>query len=97
MVHSHVDSVTGKTHEHDSGAKIYGPGESWYEAPGCHHVRSENAGEVECQFVANLILDSGVFEGLDLEDRSLEADFEKIKRFVVIDAQVEEDKQKAAK
>ena len=30
----------------------------WYEAPGCHHVRSENAGEEEAQFFANFIIDT---------------------------------------
>lgn len=92
MVHTHFDPVTGQKKEHSSGAKIYGPGESWYEAPGCHHVRSENAGSEDCEFVANLILDSSVFEGLDLEDRSQLADIQKIQRFVVIDADVEEKK-----
>ncbi|CAG9946241.1 unnamed protein product [Clonostachys rosea f. rosea IK726] len=90
MVHTHFDPVTGQKKEHSSGAKIYGPGESWYEAPGCHHVRSENAGSEDCEFVANLILDSSVFEGLDLEDRSQLGDIQKIQRFVVIDADVEE-------
>jgi len=35
----------------------------WYEAPGCHHVRSENAGDEEAQFLANCIIDT---EKLDL-------------------------------
>jgi quercetin dioxygenase-like cupin family protein len=26
-----------------SAAKTYGPGESWYEAPGAHHIVSKNA------------------------------------------------------
>jgi hypothetical protein len=50
-----------------SGPKIYGPGESWYEMPGCHHVRSENVGEdgEEAQFVANLVIDSSRLEAAE--------------------------------
>jgi quercetin dioxygenase-like cupin family protein len=40
--------------------KIYGPGEYWYEAPGCHHQRSENVeGGEEAKFYAVLIVDDG--------------------------------------
>ena len=36
---------------------MYGPGEMWYEAPGCRHVRSENASDEEsAQFFANFII-----------------------------------------
>ncbi|ORY04691.1 hypothetical protein BCR34DRAFT_591156 [Clohesyomyces aquaticus] len=35
-----------------------GPGSFWYEAPGCHHVRSENESkEVGAKFLAVLIVD----------------------------------------
>ncbi|KAK2668949.1 Cupin 1 [Fusarium oxysporum f. sp. vasinfectum] len=92
MVHTHTDPKTGETTEHDSGPRIYGPGESWYEAPGCHHVRSENVGDEEAQFIANMILSNDVFEGLDIKARSTEDDFAKIIRVVVIDKEVEEQK-----
>jgi hypothetical protein len=38
---------------------ICGPGEFWYEAPGCHHQRSENVsqGEERAKFIAVLIVD----------------------------------------
>ena len=37
----------------------------WYEAPGCHHVRSENFSvEEEAQFFANFIIDSAKLEGV---------------------------------
>lgn len=42
---------------------MYGPGESWYEAPGCHHVRSENASEEEeAVFVANFVIETEKLE-----------------------------------
>ncbi|KAI5459068.1 hypothetical protein BGZ63DRAFT_465790 [Mariannaea sp. PMI_226] len=92
MVHTHVDPVTGETHTRDSGAKIYGPGESWYEAPGCHHVRSETVGNEDAVFIANLIVDSKVFDGLDMKDTSPEAEWPKIGRVFILDADVEEQK-----
>lgn len=90
MVHTHTDPSTGKTTTHDSGARVYGPGESWYEAPGCHHVRSENAGEGEAVFVANLVVGDEVFEGLDMSAKGAEAEWGKIGRVFVIDKDVEE-------
>ena len=67
---------------HVIGPKIYEKGETWYEPPGCHHVRSENAGDEEMIFIAALVVDEhvvkdGVMKGL-----------------VVIDAEIEEQKQK---
>ncbi|KAM0425923.1 hypothetical protein ACHAPT_008861 [Fusarium lateritium] len=97
MVHSHVDPKTGETHSHDSGAKVYGPGESWYEAPGCHHVRSETVGDEEAVFVANLIVSTDTFKGLDIKARSAEDDLAKIMRVVIIDKEVEEQKAAAEK
>ncbi|RSL47998.1 hypothetical protein CDV31_010323 [Fusarium ambrosium] len=96
MVHSHVDPATGETHSHDSGAKIYGPGESWYEAPGCHHVRSETVGDEECSFIANLIVSTDTFKGLDVKSRAPEDDLAKILRVVIIDKEVEEQQAAAA-
>lgn len=86
MIHQHT--VTGKdgkseTQEHDSGVGIYRAGEMWYEAPGCRHVRSENASDTEeAQFFANFIIDEEKLDGtnestiasaltiLDVEPRS---------------------------
>ncbi|KAF5002237.1 hypothetical protein FDECE_10680 [Fusarium decemcellulare] len=90
MVHTHVDPKTGKKTAHDSGAKVYGPGESWYEAPGCHHVRSETVGDEEALFIANMIVSNDVFKGLDIQARSAEDEFAKIGRVVIIDKEVEE-------
>ncbi|EWY89706.1 hypothetical protein FOYG_10508 [Fusarium oxysporum NRRL 32931] len=90
MVHTQVDQATGETQTHDSGAKVYGPGESWYEAPGCHHVRSENVGNDEALFIANLVVSTDVFKGLDVKARSEEEDFAKIGRVFIIDKDVDE-------
>jgi len=90
MVHTHVDPTTGKTHTVDSGPKVYGPGESWYEAPGCHHVRSETVGSEEALFIANFVVSTDVFKGLDLKARSVNDDMTKIARVFIIDKEVEE-------
>jgi hypothetical protein len=90
MVHTHTDPVTGKTHTHDGGAKIYGPGESWYEAPGCHHVRSETVGDEEALFIANLLVSNDTFEGIDRNSTGPEADFARFMRIFIIDKDVEE-------
>ncbi|KAL8743431.1 MAG: hypothetical protein Q9190_004216 [Brigantiaea leucoxantha] len=45
--------------------KVYHEGETWYEAPGCHHVRSENVCEdpnESASFYAMLIVDDKVIE-----------------------------------
>ena len=43
---------------------LVSPGEFWYEAPGCHHQRSENVSKEEggqrAEFLAVLIVDSEV-------------------------------------
>lgn len=39
------------------------PGELWYEAPGCHHVRAENHSKTErAKFMAVLIVDDEVIK-----------------------------------
>ncbi|KEF51763.1 uncharacterized protein A1O9_12100 [Exophiala aquamarina CBS 119918] len=73
MVHPELSSGTADTKDGcatvkgkpQPGPKVYGPGESWYEMPGCHHVRSENVGEEEAQFVANLVIDSSRLEAAE--------------------------------
>jgi hypothetical protein len=70
-------------HDPDSqgtGPKVYSVGESWYEPPGCHHVRSETVGDEEAQFLAVFIIDK---EKVDKEGPA---------SLVVIDADVEEAK-----
>ncbi|KAJ6084402.1 hypothetical protein N7486_011202 [Penicillium sp. IBT 16267x] len=37
-------------------------GDMWYEAPGCHHVRSENNGSAKAKFLAVLIIDDEVIK-----------------------------------
>lgn len=66
--------------------RIYGEGESFFEAPGCHHVRGENASETEeASFYAVFVVDDEViekkrYEGLAIvdaaaeEERKLEAE-----------------------
>ena len=55
-------------HDPDSqgtGAKVYEVGESWYEPPGCHHVRSHNASDTEeCVFVASFVIETEKLERL---------------------------------
>ncbi|KAF2876079.1 hypothetical protein BDV95DRAFT_216468 [Massariosphaeria phaeospora] len=43
--------------------KIYGPGDFLYEAPGCHHQRSDNPGEENAIFFAVLVVDDEVING----------------------------------
>ena len=47
--------------EHDAssqgtGPKIVTAGETWYEPPGCHHVRSENPDDSEAEFLAIFVV-----------------------------------------
>ena len=47
-------------------AKVYRKGETFYEPPGCHHVRCENVGEEgsgDAVFVAVMVVDDAVLEG----------------------------------
>lgn len=75
-------------HETASPAKVYGPGDSWFEAPGCRHVRSETVGDEEVVFIANFVVGDEVFEGLGDQPGELE----RIGRVFVIDKDVEESK-----
>jgi hypothetical protein len=70
-----------------TGVNEYGPGESFYEPPGCHHVRSENASDTEeATFIANLVQERKIIEELG-----------PVAALVVIDAEVEEKKAAKAK
>lgn len=64
-----------------SGPKVYSVGDTWYEPPGCHHVRSENVGDEEAEFLAAFVVSR---EKVDKEG---------LRSLVVIDAEVEEAKQ----
>src|SRR4051794_20124534 len=47
----------------DDPMKIFGPGECFFENPGCRHVISDNASETEpASLVANLVVDSEVVD-----------------------------------
>ena len=48
------------------GPVIHKQGDSWYEPPGCHHVRSENAGDEEAVFVANFVIETKKIEELGM-------------------------------
>ena len=62
----------------DGPAVVRGPGESFYEAPGCHHVLGENASEGETKFFAVFVVDDTYLEK------------EGLGGLVVLDAEVEE-------
>ncbi|KAK5073301.1 hypothetical protein LTR70_010414 [Exophiala xenobiotica] len=65
--HTHADGSTEAV-EVDSGVKIYEPGETWYEAPGCHHVRSDNASDDEdAEFVVNMVIETEKLEKAAME------------------------------
>jgi len=43
----------------DMPPKVYKVGETWYERPGCHHTKSENASDkVPARLRATMIIDS---------------------------------------
>lgn len=65
---------------HVVGPRVYEKGESWYEPPGCHHVRSENAGDEEAMFIASLIVDEEAIKRKGV-----------MKALVVIDAELQEE------
>jgi len=86
MIHTHSHTRTdGSTEavEVDSGAKFFEPGQTWYEAPGCHHVRSENASDdEEAEFVVNMVIETE-----KLEKAAKEGDV--TKAIVVLDVEQE--------
>ena len=62
----------GETH----GPIIHSAGESWYEPPGCHHVRCENAGDEEAVFVANFVIETRKIEELGIANALVQIDAE---------------------
>lgn len=55
----------------------YSVGDFWYEAPGCHHQRSECVGDVNAKFFVVLIVDDEVIKdgygGIFVLDKEVEA------------------------
>ena len=65
---AYVISGTLLNKMNDDPMKVKKAGESWYEAPGCHHRISDNASKTEpATLFANLVLDTDVLErdGMD--------------------------------
>lgn len=60
----------GETH----GPIIHSAWESWYEPPGCHHVRCENAGDEEAVFVANFVIETKKIEELGVANALVQID-----------------------
>jgi len=56
---------------------VHNVGDFWYEAPGCHHQRSENAGTGNSKFFAVLVVDDEAikdgFGGIFVLDKEVEA------------------------
>ena len=61
---------SGVSHE----PKIYGPGDFWYEPPGCHHVRSENVGDEDGQILAVFIIEQKSIDEKGLVDAVIQFD-----------------------
>ncbi|OAL52723.1 hypothetical protein IQ07DRAFT_642388 [Pyrenochaeta sp. DS3sAY3a] len=75
--------VTGRSTNamNSDAAQTYGPGDFWYEGPGCHHRLSENASQSEeARFWAVLIVDDEVIGGRGGEEYG---------ELVVLDKEVE--------
>lgn len=62
--------------DESEGPKIYNEGETWYEPPGCHHVRNENAGNEEAVFVANFVIETRKIDELGVRDALMQIDAE---------------------
>lgn len=70
-------SGTVRNQMNQEPAFTVGPGEMWYEAPGCHHVQGENvSSSKDASFFAVLIVDDEVvqngYEGLVVIDQAVE-------------------------
>ena len=59
------------------GLIIHSAGDSWYEPPGCHHVRCENGGDEEAIFVANFVIETTKIEELGIAAALVQIDAEK--------------------
>ncbi len=60
FIYAYVVSGEIRSQIEGQPAKTYRAGESWFEAPGAHHIVSENASETEpAQLLAVIVADSG--------------------------------------
>jgi quercetin dioxygenase-like cupin family protein len=60
FIYAHVLSGAVRSRVGDEPARVYRAGEGFYEAPGSHHVISENASETEpASLLAVFVVDSG--------------------------------------
>lgn len=60
---AYVSSGTLLNKMNDDPMKVIKAGETWYEAPGCHHRISDNASKTEpATLFATLVLDTDVLE-----------------------------------
>ena len=58
FIYAHVLSGRIRSQVDDEPARVYRPGETWFESPGAHHRVSENASEVEsARLLAVIVLD----------------------------------------
>ena len=62
------------------GPKIHSEGDCWYEPPGCHHVRNENAGDEEAVFIANFVIETKKIEELGILNALVQIDAEEDKK-----------------
>ena len=71
MIHPHAETSTDGSAESiqvDNGVGVYEAGETWYEGPGCHHVRADNASEEqEARFVVNFVIETEKLEKAEKE------------------------------
>ncbi|KIW87808.1 uncharacterized protein Z519_11392 [Cladophialophora bantiana CBS 173.52] len=64
----------------NDGPKVHSEGECWYEPPGCHHVRSENAGDEDAVFIANFVIETKKIEVLGIPGALVQIDAEEAER-----------------
>ena len=58
FIYAYVVSGRIRSRVDDEPARVYGPGETWFESPGAHHRVSENASETEpARLLAVIVLD----------------------------------------
>lgn len=69
FIYAYVLSGEVRSQVDGASARIYRPGESWYEAPGAHHTVSENASRTKpAKLLAIFVVNSGE-EPLVIPDR----------------------------
>jgi quercetin dioxygenase-like cupin family protein len=59
FIYAYVLSGRIRSQVDDEPARVYGPGDSWFESPGAHHRVSENASETEpARLLAVIVVDA---------------------------------------